>query len=67
MRRAAKDAGRDADAIEITAGGSMDVDGIAKYADLGVSRIVIPPLGFDIKTLEQQLGNFAENVIAKVN
>lgn len=66
MRRAAKDAGRDADAIEITAGGAMDADGIRKFADLGVSRIVIPPLGFDLETLKQQLGNFAENVIAKV-
>ena len=66
MRTAADEAGRDADAIEITAGGSMDVDGIKKFADLGVSRIVIPPLGFDVETLEQQLGNFADNVIAKV-
>jgi probable F420-dependent oxidoreductase len=66
MRVAAKGAGRDADAIEITAGGSMDVDGIKRFADLGVSRIVIPPLGFDVETLKQQLGNFADNVIAKV-
>jgi probable F420-dependent oxidoreductase len=67
MRKAAKDAGRDGDAIEVTAGGSMDVEGIKKYADLGVSRIVIPPLGFDVETLKAQLGNFADNVIAKVN
>jgi probable F420-dependent oxidoreductase len=66
MRRAAKDAGRDADAIEVTAGGSMDVDGIKRFAELGVSRIVIPPLGFDVETLKTQLGNFADNVIAKV-
>lgn len=66
MRTAAAGAGRDADAIEITAGGSMDVDGIKKFADLGVSRIVIPPLGFDVETLKEQLGNFADNVIAKV-
>lgn len=66
MRRAAKDAGRDADAVEVTAGGAMDVDGIKRYAELGVKRIVIPPLGFDVETLKQQLGNFAENVMAKV-
>jgi probable F420-dependent oxidoreductase len=66
MGRAAKDAGRDPDAIEITAGGAMDVDGAKAYADLGVSRLVVPPLGFDLETLEQQLGNFADNVIAKV-
>ena len=52
MHRAAKDAGRDADAIEVTAGGVMDVDGIKRFADLGVERIVIPPLGFDVETLK---------------
>ncbi len=67
MRKAAMDAGRDGDAIEVTAGGSMDVDGIKRFADLGVRRIVIPPLGFDVETLKAQLGNFADNVIAKVN
>ena len=66
MGRAAKDAGRDPDAIEVTAGGAMDVDSIKAFADLGVSRIIVPPLGFDLDTLEQQLGNFADNVIAKV-
>jgi len=66
MTRAAKDAGRDPDAIEVTAGGAMDVDGIKAFADLGVRRLVLPPLGFDLETLKQQLGNFAENVIAKV-
>ena len=65
MRRAAKDAGRDADAIEITAGGAMDVDGIKRFADAGVSRMIVPPLGFDLETLKQQLGTFSENVIAK--
>ena len=66
MGRSAKDAGRDPDAIEVTAGGAMDPDGIKAYADLGVSRIVIPPLGFDLETLKQQLGNFGDNVIAKM-
>jgi probable F420-dependent oxidoreductase len=66
MRESAKDAGRDPDAIEITAGGAMDVDGAKRYADLGVSRLVIPPLGFDVETLKQSLGNFGENVIAKL-
>lgn len=66
MGRAAKDAGRDPDAIEVTAGGAMDPDGIKAFADLGVTRIVIPPLGFDLETLKQQLGNFGDNVIAKM-
>jgi alkanesulfonate monooxygenase SsuD/methylene tetrahydromethanopterin reductase-like flavin-dependent oxidoreductase (luciferase family) len=67
MRRAAKDAGRDPDAIEVTAGGVMDLDGVKRFGDLGVDRIVLPPLGFDAETLKQQLGLFAENVIGKVN
>jgi alkanesulfonate monooxygenase SsuD/methylene tetrahydromethanopterin reductase-like flavin-dependent oxidoreductase (luciferase family) len=66
MRRAAKDAGRDPDAIEVTAGGAMDADGAKAYADLGVDRLVIPPLGFDLDTLKEQLGHFADNVISKV-
>jgi probable F420-dependent oxidoreductase len=66
MRKAAADAGRDGDAIEITAGGAMDVDGIKRYADLGVDRIVVPPLGFDEQTLETQLGQFNDNVISKL-
>ncbi len=67
MRKAAADAGRDAERIEITAGGAMDVEGAKKFADVGVSRLVIPPLGFDLETLKTSLGSFGENVIAKVS
>lgn len=66
MRAAAKDAGRDPDAIEVTAGGAFDPDGVQRFADLGVDRIVIPPLAFDVENLEKQLGLFSENVISKV-
>jgi hypothetical protein len=64
MNKAAAEAGRDGSAIEVTTGGAMDVETAKKYADLGVSRLVIPPLGFDIETLKRQLGQFGENVIA---
>lgn len=66
MRASARDAGRDPDDIEITAGGAMDVDGIKRFADLGVERMIIPPLGFDAETLETQLGVFADDVMSKV-
>jgi probable F420-dependent oxidoreductase len=66
MRASAKDAGRDPDAIEVTAGGVMDLDGVRRFADHGVDRIVLPPLGFDLDTLREQLGRFSENVIEKV-
>jgi len=65
MRTSATEAGRDPDAIEITAGGVFDLDGVKRFADLGVGRIVIPPLGFDLETLKGTIGNFADSVIAK--
>ena len=66
MRAGAKDAGRDPDAIEVTAGGVMDLDGVRRFADHGVDRVVLPPLGFDLDTLREQLGRFSENVIEKI-
>jgi hypothetical protein len=65
MRASATDAGRDPDAIQITAGGAFDADGVKRFADLGVDRVVIPPLGFDLETLKGALGNFGDNVIAQ--
>ncbi|MDZ4826066.1 MAG: LLM class F420-dependent oxidoreductase [Actinomycetota bacterium] len=65
MHKAAADAGRDPDAIEVTAGMGLDLDAVKRAADLGVHRFVIPPLGFDLETLKDQLGRFSENVIAR--
>ena len=67
MRESATGAGRDPDKIEITAGGAFDVDGVKKFADLGVDRMVIPPLGFDLETLKKTIGDFADSVIAKAS
>jgi len=66
MRASAKEAGRDPEAIEVTAGGVMDIDGVRRFADYGVDRIVLPPLGFDLDTLREQLGRFSDSVIEKV-
>jgi probable F420-dependent oxidoreductase len=65
MRASAKDAGRDPDVIEVTAGGVLDLDGVRRFADAGVDRIAIPPLGWDPDTLREQLGRFSEQVIEK--
>ncbi len=65
MRATATEAGRDPAAIEVTAGGSLDLESIKRAADLGVARYTIPPLGFDLDTLRTKLGRFSENVIAK--
>lgn len=71
MRRTAEDAGRDPAAIEITAG-STDVLGedplgaVEELAAIGVDRVVIPPLSFDLDALEDALAGFSQNVIAKL-
>jgi probable F420-dependent oxidoreductase len=65
MRRAATDAGRDPDTIEVTAGGVFDLDGIKQFADLGVDRVVIPPLSFHVEKLETRLREFSETVVSK--
>lgn len=67
MRATATDAGRDPDAIEVTAGGAMDVDGVKKYADVGVHRMVIPALGRNPEEWKQVLGTFGEQVISKLS
>ena len=65
MRRAAKDAGRDPDLIEVTAGGAMDLDGVKQFAEMGVERIVVPPFGWDAEALKTFFGQFHDNVISK--
>ncbi|MBM3675796.1 MAG: LLM class flavin-dependent oxidoreductase [Actinobacteria bacterium] len=60
------EAGRDPHAIEITRGGAIDLDGVKRLADAGVDRVMIPPLGFDLVTLREQLARFADDVIAKM-
>lgn len=65
MRAAAAAAGRDADAIEVTAGGAMDVEGVKRAADLGVSRLVIPVFGRDLDRVRQRLAAFGDDVIAR--
>ncbi|MBK5288207.1 MAG: LLM class F420-dependent oxidoreductase [Acidimicrobiia bacterium] len=66
MRAAAEEAGRDPDAIEITRGGAMDVDGIKRMCDEGCDRLVIPPLSFDPDGLRDALARFADDVISNL-
>jgi probable F420-dependent oxidoreductase len=71
LRAAADKAGRDPDAIEITwtgatvvGGGDAALDEIGRLAELGVSRLVIPPLAYDPDGLREQLARFGDEVIA---
>jgi probable F420-dependent oxidoreductase len=66
-RKAAKDAGRDADVIEITAGGAPTLEFAKRLEDLGAHRLVIPPLSFDPDDIKRALGEFSKNVIEKMN
>lgn len=70
MRDAAEAAGRDPDAIEITAGsaavgGTDPVGAVQELAALGVSRVIVPPLAFDAASAVDAYGAFGEQVIAR--
>ena len=70
MRRAAEEAGRDPDAIEVTSGGngalgSGALEEIEKLAALGVSRVIIPPLAFDVEGQRTAFAQYGEDVIAR--
>lgn len=69
MRQTAEDAGRDPDAIEVTAGtpalgGDDPVGVVEEMAALGIHRLVVPPLAFDAESADDAYGAFAERVIA---
>jgi probable F420-dependent oxidoreductase len=71
-RRAAADAGRDPDALEITTGigpgfFSDPVASARSYEEMGVSRLMIPPLTFNPTKIGDALAQFAENVMAKLD
>lgn len=66
MRKEAADHGRDGDKIDVTAGASFDLDEIRKLGDIGVSRLMIPPLAFDPDGLRQALDRFQNDIITKV-
>jgi len=59
--------GRSADAIEITVGApaTLTRDQLRQFRDMGVSRVVIPPPGFDRESLVRGLETIAEQIIAK--
>jgi probable F420-dependent oxidoreductase len=71
MRASAEEHGRDPDAIEITSGGngalgSKALDEVRFLADLGVSRVIVPPLAFDVAGQRTAFARYADEVIAKV-
>ena len=70
MRTSATEHGRNPDAITVTAGGngalgSGALDEVKALADLGVERVIIPPLAFDPEGQREAFGRYGEDVIAK--
>jgi probable F420-dependent oxidoreductase len=70
MRATATDHGRDPDAIEITTGGNGALgrgalDEVKALADLGVSRIIIPPLAFDVEGQKEAFARYGDEVISR--
>jgi probable F420-dependent oxidoreductase len=71
MRAAATEAGRDPDGIEITvvglaALGPDPVGALHRYEDLGVHRVLIPPLTYNPTDVHQVLADFADKAITKL-
>lgn len=67
MRDECAKIGRDPKEIELTAGTPVtDLDSIRKFAELGVSRMIIPPPAFDPDGVKKGLHEFADKVIAKL-
>jgi probable F420-dependent oxidoreductase len=72
LRAAAEGAGRDPAEVEVTwsgasvlAAGEQALDEVGKLAEMGVARLVIPPLAFDPAAVGDALAAFGENVIAR--
>jgi probable F420-dependent oxidoreductase len=66
MRTAAVEAGRDPDAIGISTSAATDVESVKRFADRGVTRIVVPNLGGDPQAWKSRLGAFADSVISRI-
>jgi probable F420-dependent oxidoreductase len=65
MRDEAAKHGRKADAIELTCMGKASPDTIKKFEDIGISRLVVPPPGFDKENLTRGLEQLGNDIIAK--
>jgi len=52
MRRSAEEAGRDPASIELTLGALPDPGFVEQLIELGVDRVVLPPMGFDVDTVK---------------
>jgi hypothetical protein len=66
MHDAAKAAGRNPDAIELTSMAAAKVDAVKAAQDVGITRVVFGPPGSDPAKLRAGLERIANEVIAKI-
>ena len=64
MREAAREAGRDLGAIELSCAGRASVETIKPLLDIGISRVVIAPPAFDADGLTRGLDKITNDVLA---
>jgi probable F420-dependent oxidoreductase len=67
MREAAERAGRDPDAIEVSASGARDEAGVEELRAAGVTRCIVPPLALDAAGIGEALQRYHDDVIVKVS
>lgn len=64
-KEAARLAGRDPDALEITSGGARTVDEAKWYASVGVDRIGVPVRASTVAEMRDELLRFGDDIISK--
>ena len=65
MREAAEQAGRDPDAIELSAGGAPDVDYLEQLAEAGIEHVFLQAWQPTIEATKEALQQIAEDIIPK--
>lgn len=67
VREECEKIGRDPSEVELTTGGPVrSLDDVKRFEDLGVSRLILPPPGFDPEGLERGLEKLGNDLISKV-
>jgi probable F420-dependent oxidoreductase len=66
MSEEAKKVGRDPSKIELSCMGAAKPDVIKRVQDVGVTRVVVPPPGYDPEKLTRGLENIQNEIIAKL-
>ncbi|HZS13949.1 MAG TPA: LLM class F420-dependent oxidoreductase [Candidatus Dormibacteraeota bacterium] len=64
MRRAAEDAGRDPAQVELTLGAPPDRAFVEQLVELGVDRVVLPPMGLDVDSVKAGIDQAVETLAA---